>query len=205
MTKKFLGTLEFADKKITSPLGRFSYPTLDKAKAFEEGDTEQFSVVMLFPKNADLTKMRKLAEKVMTDAFGPNKDGAWQKKKLKMPFRDGDAEQDKPGYENTWWIRASSTKKPGVLGKDGEPIVDVREELYPGCYGHASLVCNAYDVKGNRGVKFTLLGVMKTKEGERLGGGGNLRGDFEGIEVEDDGSDSEENYSEDYSEEYSGE
>ena len=62
-------------------------------------------------------------------------------------------------------------------------IID-KSELYSGCYGRVSIMPAAYNVDGNKGIKFYLNNVQKLAEGEPLGGAGasNASDDFTAVE-----------------------
>ena len=58
------------------------------------------------------------------------------------------------------------------------PIID-KNEFYSGCYGKASITLYPYDASGTKGIAAGLNAVMKTEDGDKLGGASNSAADFE--------------------------
>lgn len=160
-------------KKITTPVGRLSFPSLFKAESFGEGDPK-YSCTLLFPKGStDLTALQNLAKEVAQKSY-PNGIPA----NFRTPFRDGD--KDKPntdGYAGMIFITFKSNSKPKVVDLAMQEILDP-DVVYAGCYVRVS--CNAfcYDNKGNKGVSFGLSNVQKVKDGDSFGGRSNPADDF---------------------------
>lgn len=162
-----------------TPKFRVSYPSVFKAKLNKLSGKEEFSVVALFAKDADLTELKKAAEAAVVAEWGadPKKWPA----KLKTPFRD-QAEKMKDGVmpagheAGAIFLTLRSKNRPGVVvsGKNkvtGAPeLVPIEEEkdFYAGCYAIASVSVYAYDQAGNRGVSFGLVNLMKVADGDTL-------------------------------------
>ena len=133
-----------------------------------DGKEEKYSISMIFPKTTDLSKLKKASADCAIAKWGEDKK-KWPKN-LRSPFRDGDTDRSEdPVYANSIFINVSSKNRPGLVDKDLQPIIDPRE-FYSGCYAQASLSCFAYEKAGNRGVSFGLNNLMKTRDGESLGG-----------------------------------
>jgi hypothetical protein len=98
-------------------------------------------------------------------------------KNLKVFFRDGDAEKDDPIYAGHYFFNANSNEKPGIFDAEKNEIFD-KNEFYSGCYGRASITMYPYDVSGTKGIAFGLNAVMKTEDGDRLGGATASAADF---------------------------
>lgn len=171
-------------EKVKTPEFRVSFPNLFKARAAEEGQTPKFSVVMLFPKGADLKELKKAAHAACVDAFG--KDETKWPKNLRNPFRDQGEKGEYEGYEaGAVFISASSKIKPGVVDSKVQAITD-EVEVYAGCYGRATVNAYTYSVKGNTGVSFGLVNFQKTRDGESLTGRTRPEEDFNPIDGIDD-------------------
>lgn len=166
-------------KVITGEV-RFSYANVWVPTSIEEGDEKKYNVSLLIPKK-DKKTVRAIEEAIATET-----ELLLEKLGVKVlpkgakiaELRDGDEEY--PGdetMEGMYFIRVSSKTKPGVVEKDPETgkVIEIinPDEFYSGCYGKASV--NAYwyapDKKPYKGVTLGLNNVMKTKEGEALGGG----------------------------------
>jgi hypothetical protein len=105
---------------------------------------------------------------------------------FKTPLRDGDTERDTdkyPEYKGHYFINANTYNKPSVVDAKMNDIID-KSELYSGCFGRVSIMPAAYNVDGNKGIKFYLNNVQKLAEGEPLGGAGasNASDDFTAVE-----------------------
>jgi hypothetical protein len=184
------------EKSLLTPIGRVSFPTLFKPRAYKPGQQEFFSVNLFWP----ATEAAKLAELVAkADAVAREKWGA----KLPADFSFG-----KPATIPSWLkpdhlpfsrdddgnivVRLKSKSRPGVVGVRKDPTTGELEKLteesgrvYGGCYGRCSVTCYAYDNE-SRGVKFGLVNFQKTGDGEPLGGRTDPDEDFDAIEGADD-------------------
>ena len=157
---------------VITPVFRVSFPHLFKANKATAQAEPKYGVAMLFPKDADLSALKKAAEEAVYAKWGDKIP-----KKLKKPFlNQGDYELE--GYvEGCVLIRASSLQKPGVVDANREDIID-ESDVYPGCYGRASLRAFTYDINGNIGVSFGLQNFQKMRDGDPIGGRTNAEDDF---------------------------
>ena len=195
--------MDLALKKVVTPEFRVSFPHLDKPQAFR-GNNPKYSVSCLFEKKVDLTKVKKAAYNAVTEVFGSDKS-KWPKN-LRLPFRDG-GEKTYDGYEPgmTWFTASKNSDKgaPKVFDRNRDEIVDVKNEVYAGCWARATLIAYCYDKRkefGTCGVGFSLLAIQKTKDGEEFGNNKNAAADFDdGYVIEEDGSEDPTNYSSDNS------
>jgi hypothetical protein len=169
---------------ITTPEFRVSYPNVFKAKKNIMSGKDEFSMVALFPKNADLSKLKAAAEAAIVQEFGADK-AKWPKK-LRSPFRD-QAEKEKDGQlpmgheAGAIFLNLKSMQRPGVVGPDVQPIMD-ESQVYAGCFGRAAISVYCYNQAGNVGVAFGLQHFQKTKDGEPLGGRVRVEDAFQPVE-----------------------
>jgi len=174
-----------SEKKISSrvvtPEFRVSFPSVFQAKMNDMSGKEEYSVVALFPKNADLSALKALAQKVIQEKWP---DGT--PSNFRSPFRNqGEKKKTEngktflpDGYEDgAVFINLKSQQKPGVVDGSMQPILSATD-FYPGCYARASVSCYAYDIKGNRGVAFGLGNIQKVRDGEAFGGRSKPEEDF---------------------------
>lgn len=164
---------------------RFSYVHVFTPHANEDGE-EKYSASVLIPKS-DKNSIRKVNAAIdAAKELAKAKNGGKLPAKFKLPLRDGDEDRpDDKAYAGHYFLNANARTKPGVVDKDLNPILD-QDEFYSGCYGFVSITFFPFDVKGNRGIGCGLNNVMKTKDGEPLGGRVSAETDFGGITVEDD-------------------
>lgn len=169
-----------ATKGIKIKVGPFrvSYPNLFEPRAMEPGDKPKYSVAMLFQKSdtKSIPMIRKAIEAAWKEAFPTIKMPAAFKNPV---IHDGDIEKpDKEGYADTYYVNAKTERRPDVVDSQGNPLAP--DEMYPGCFARASVVVKAYEHKtGGKGVTCYLGNVMKTGDGDQLGGGSsNAADDF---------------------------
>lgn len=168
--------------KVTTPKFRVSFPSLDQPRGFE-GQEPKFQVTMLFAKDSDMSWLKTKIVEVMTQRFGADK-AKWPKG-CRNPIRDGD-EMETPlkGYEGHYYIKATSKDKPGVVDAKLNEIIDIRNEVYAGCYARATVAVNYYDKAGNKGVAVYLNNLQKLGDGESFGGKRDAKKDFDVAEDE---------------------
>lgn len=158
--------------KVITGLVRFSYVNIFKSRAFTEGDDAKYSMCVLIPKDdkKTLSKIKKAlaeaTEEGITSKWGGKKPG-----NLHLPLRDGDEEraEENEEYEGMYFFNANSSKKPGIVDKDLNEVLDP-DEVYSGCWGRVSVNFYPYEYKGNKGIAVGLNNVQKIKDGDRLGG-----------------------------------
>lgn len=168
--------------KVITPEFRVSFPHVFKPQPpMQQGADPKFGLTMLFPKDADLTALKKAARTAIEEKWGTDQE-KWPKN-LRLPFRD-QSEKEFDGYEpGAIFVNCTSKMKPGLVDASLNEISDMdQNEFYPGCYAKASIRAFTYDVNGNRGVGFGLNNIQKTRDGEPLGGRTRPEDDFSPVE-----------------------
>lgn len=180
-------------EKLITPEFRASYVFLFTPQENKQDDgkvKKEYTVTAIFPKNADLSPLKKAAEALLAEKFGA--DRAKWPTNLRSPFRkckdrwknEGGRQVVPPGYEDgdaTFiTLKASEKHRPGVVNAAVQDILEPRE-VYSGCYCRASVRPYYYDNKGNKGVSFGLNNVQKLRDGEPLGGFSKPTDDFEPV------------------------
>ena len=170
--------------KVVTGKVRFCYANVFEPTAMNEGDTPKYNICILIPKDdtKTLDKINKAIEaaKQAGKAKLANKNGQLPADiALKLPLRDGDAERaDDPAFENCYFINANSNRKPSIVDRDLNPIME-KEEFYSGCYGRASINFYAFNVS-SKGIAAGLNNLQKLEDGEPLTGGSTADEDFGG-------------------------
>ncbi len=175
--------------KVVTGQARFSYLHIWEPSSINGSDDKKYSASLLIPKT-DTKTLAKIDNAVKAAIEqGKSKWGGKIPANLKKPLRDGDAERpDDEAYAGMFFINANAKTKPGIVDKNSAPIMD-QDEVYSGCYGHASIIFFPYDSNGSKGVACGLNHIMKTKDGEPLGGRSSAENDFAeivGTESDDD-------------------
>jgi hypothetical protein len=146
-----------------------------------EGDIPKYNICILIPKDDAKTieKINKAIEvaKQAGKAKLADKNGKIPSN-LKLPLRDGDERGDDPAFEGMYFINANSQRKPSIVDKDLNPIME-KEEFYSGCYGRASINFYAFNVS-SKGIAAGLNNLQKLEDGEMLAGGSTAEEDFGG-------------------------
>lgn len=177
-----------ASTKVVTGEVRFSYAHVFEPASIE-GSEPKYSVSILIDKNDKKTLSRVKAAIEAAKQAGLSKFGGKIPANLKLPLRDGDTErEDDEVYAGKYFINANAKTKPGLVDKGGNPIIDTTE-FYSGCYGHASITFYAFNTSGNKGIACGLNNLMKTRDGEMLGGRASAEDDFADLIDSDFGSD----------------
>ena len=160
---------------------RLSYANLFEPRENKNREL-RYSTSLIIPK--DHPQVDELH--AIIDAEGEQKFGKkWAgMRKRNDPFHDAD-EDDDPVYEGMMYINPSSKRKPQVVDRQVQPILD-ESEIWSGCYCNVSIAVFHFDVTENKGVSFGLNNIQLVKEGERLGGAPNADEEFSAIDADDD-------------------
>lgn len=172
-------------KKLILKNVRFSYVRVFEASPIMESKEKYYSVTVLIPKTdrKQLAEIRKTIEAVEAQYLeaNPKMKGvlptAWRN-----PLRDGDAEKDgEAGFEGCYFLNAKKQEdkgRPIVIDKNKRPI-EVKEDMYSGSWGTASLNLFAYfKTNSSCGIGVGLNGIQKVVEDDRLDGGASVN-DFD--------------------------
>jgi len=164
---------------------RLSFVNLFKARAMNEGDTPAYGSMVLIPKGDKATVARfNAAIEVAKKAGKDSKFGGKIPANLKTPLRDGDEEYpDDPNFAAMWFFNAKNHRRPIVVDRSKSPLTEDDDEIYSGVYGKVVVNLYAYDVR-SKGIAAGFEAFQKTRDGERLGGGG--------IDIDDAFADEEE-------------
>jgi hypothetical protein len=179
-------TTEAPKTKVITGKVRFSYLHVWEPSAIDEAQEKKYSASLIIPKS-DTNTLDEI-KAAITAAAQIGKDtkfGGKVPSNLKTPLRDGDEERpDDENYANSYFINANAKTKPGIVDKNAKPILD-QDEVYSGCFGRASITFYAFNTSGNKGIACGLNHLMKTEDGEALGGRSSAESDFADL-IEDD-------------------
>lgn len=180
-------------KRVVTPVFRVSFPSVFSASSYDPGDGSgpskpKFSLVALWTpsKFTDEEKklwvaMKKLIEEASLDGFKMKVEDFTDK--MVKPLHKGEEKHDLDGYgPGVIFATLSSHQKPGLIGRDRQPILD-QEEFYAGCYARATITAYWYPKDGSKkkkkGVGLGLQNVQKVKDGEAFSGRVAAEEDFE--------------------------
>lgn len=181
-----------ATTKVVTGLVRLSYVQIFNKKSFTEGTDAKYSLCVLVPKK-DTKTLKKIqaAVKAAAEEGISTKFNGKKPSNMHLPLRDGDEERaaEAPEYKDMYFFNCKSDRKPGIVDKDRNEILDP-DEVYSGCWGRVSVNFYPYFVNGNKGVAVGLNNVQKLKDDQRLGGAAasaedDFNDDFEFTEDDD--------------------
>jgi hypothetical protein len=159
--------------KTTTPEFRLVFPSVFEPSSFAD-EEPNYSITAIFDPGADLSTIERLIDEAIAEKWKERPSG------LRTPLRD-QSEKEYAGFgAEGKWLKASSKFQPKVYAPDRSMIVDP-SEIYSGCYCRASISAWCYDFRGNRGVSLNLLGLLKTREGDRIGSVTADVSDFDGF------------------------
>ena len=142
----------------------------------------KYAATLLIPKKEKATVEALHAAVVAAKKQG--RQAKWEGKlppKLDVALRDGDEKEDETMHGH-WVVVAKTERRPEVVDRDRMPILDA-EQIYSGMKAIVSITLYPYKVSGNAGVAAALNNVMKTHDGQRLGGGKSAKEDFAGVDT----------------------
>ncbi len=159
---------------------RFSYVNVFTPRRNEDGTDGKYGATLVWSKKDTATT------ELVKSAINAAKEVAKTKgiklpTHAKTPIRDGDVDrEDDANFAGCYFLNANCKQKPGVRVLDNGQVIEALdgEDFYSGCYGAATVNFFPYDSSGNKGIGAGLNNVIKTKDGERLGGGTNADADF---------------------------
>jgi len=182
------------DTQCITPEFRVSYPKVFKPERNDLNGKDEFSVVALFPKGADLKGLKAACKAACEKKWGsdPKK---WPRN-LRLPFRDQAerAKEDEDGNEylpdgyvaGATFCNFKTQTRPGIVDASAQDIID-ESKFYGGCYARAQVNAAAYDMKGNTGVSLYLNHIQKLRDGESFGSAPrNPQDVFEAVESDDE-------------------
>lgn len=157
---------------------RFSYIHLMKPYAHTPGGEEKYSATILLPKSN--VQAKAAIDAAIEEAKQRGIGGSWNgaaPKFVPTPIHDGDGvrpngEEFGPECKGHWVFTANAKEdhRPEIVDANLQEIINPTE-IYSGMYGKVSISFYPYNFNGRKGIGCGLGPVMKTRDGEALGGG----------------------------------
>lgn len=176
-----------ATKVLTNEC-RLSYCHLIQPYAQSVSSEPKYSVTLLIPKSdtATIENIRQSIEAAAKDGQGRLWNGV-RPPVLPTPLHDGDGVRENgtpygPECKGHWVLTSSSKQKPGIRHISNIQTELAPQDVYSGMYGRVTINFFPYNSNGKRGVGCGLGNVLKTRDGEPLGGGASPEADFAGLE-----------------------
>lgn len=154
--------------RIVTGKCRLSYLNLFTPRAVYQGQRLKYRLCLLIDKEDKETidiinKAIEGAVKIGRSLWGDETPS-----EIKLPLRDGDKEKpENEEFKGHYFLNSSSNLKPGIVDKG---LVEIKnpDEIYPGCYGRASLSFYPFSQEGVHGVACRLQNLQKLEDGEPL-------------------------------------
>lgn len=177
-------------RKIVTPIFRANFVNIFHTESQMEDakGKPKYAVTMVFdPKTFSKedkvrwADMHKLADEASVEKF--KRPIAKLPSNFKKPIRDGGEKEHLNGFgEGTFFAKASSLARPGIVAADRSTPIEDEEAIYSGCFMRATIMAYAYDNVG-KGVSFGLQNLMFVRDGDRLDGRSDASEDFGEIDV----------------------
>jgi len=175
-----------ATKVLTNEV-RLSYCNLVNPQQNKNGQGDpKYTVCLLIPKTdtATLADIRNSIEAAAVRGVAERWGGV--RPRMNDLVHDGDGTRDDgtPFGEECkghWVLNASSRQKPQVVGIDNIQCQLAPQDIYSGMYARVTINFYPYNTAGRKGVGCGLGNVLKTRDGEPLGGGATAASDFAGL------------------------
>lgn len=163
---------------VTTGKVRMGYVHLFKPYAYQQGQEEKYSVVVMVPKSDTDTMARINAAVEAAKQKGIS--GKWNgvcPPIVPSPVYDGDGVRPSDGMPfgkecKGHWVFTASAKAgypPEVVDAYCNPIIN-QSEIYSGIYGKVNVSFYPYTFGGKKGIGCGLESVQKTEDGEPLAG-----------------------------------
>lgn len=197
---------KYKGTKITSPIGRASFPAVFTPKLkYQSDDQFEYSIDVLFDKGTDLKPFKAKCDEALSEVYGADR-GKWPKN-ISYPMTDQEVMIDKleaKGQTHDHLVAGASyirfktnatNAKPIVVDEQMNEIIDPTK-IYGGCYVRVSTQIKVNPIKSKDPVtkKETLIvyvtpylqGVQFIKDGDSFGGRPSVSDMFEPVVFEDE-------------------
>jgi hypothetical protein len=165
-----------SNEKLLLPHVRLSFPSLFRHSVFRGEPSGKFEATFIL----DKVEHKTLIASIQSQIAAMIKE-AFKTKTLpadKLALKDGD-ESGREELEGKMVIKASTKKRPMIIGKDKAPITEDDNIIYGGCYVNAVISLWAQDNSWGKRINATLLGAQFHSDGEPFGDAGIDAGAFD--------------------------
>jgi hypothetical protein len=162
---------------------RLSFPSLFNTSKFGGADTGKYEATFILDKKthkaviADIIKVIDALSKEELKSKVPSD---------KLCLKDGD-EMGRDEYQGMYTLKASTKKRPLVIGRDQSPITESDNAVYAGCYVNAIVTIWAQNNQFGKRINAQLDGVQFNRNGEPFGDGAVTVNEFDAFADEDEG------------------
>src|SRR5215475_10447610 len=163
-----------------TPVFRVSFPHLDQpwGNTLNPQAPPGYMVNALFADDADISQMKGLLDKALTDRFGPSAPQLVGAGVYKYALRPKVAKANFQGYDGTGFycaMRARQETPPACVDiSTGKPVLlqigAIERVIYAGSYCYGAYTIYSFDKGGGKGVSCNLRTLVKVSDGEHFAG-----------------------------------
>lgn len=161
---------------------RLSFPSLFNTAKFGGEDTGKYEATFILDK--------KIHKSVIADIHKAIELLSKEELKTKVPadklcLKDGD-ETGRDEYAGKYTLKASTKKRPLVIGRDQSPITESDNAIYSGCYVNAIVTLWPQNNQYGKRINAQLDGVQFNRDGDPFGDGAVTVNEFDAFATEGD-------------------
>ncbi len=162
---------------------RICFPSLFHTSSFGGEDTGKYDATLVLDKKEHGGIIKEIEAAI--------KELSKEKFKGKLPpvdklcIKDGD-DTERPEFEGAFTVKASTKKRPLVLDREKQPLMEDDGTIYAGCYVNAIITLWPQDNQYGKRINAQLDGVQFCNNGEPLGAGGIDVDEFDAFASEDE-------------------
>jgi hypothetical protein len=160
---------------------RLSFPSLFQTAKFGEQETGKYEATFVLNK-VQHAKQIEAVKAEIADLMKTELKGKIPADKLCL--KDGD-ESGRPEFKGAYTLKASTKKRPIVIGKDRAPLTEDDNVIYAGCYVNAIFSLWAQNNQYGKRINAQLDGVQFAADGEAFGDGAISADEFAFADDED--------------------
>lgn len=166
---------------------RLSFPALWQPRVGPDANSKpSYQASFILDKKANAADI----EKVRAVIAGIVKESFKGKQPPKICLRDGSEKPDVDGYgDGVMFISARSDKRPEVVARNMEKIIESDNKVYAGCVVNATVRLWAQDNQYGKRINAQLRAIQFVKDGAPFGEGAvDVTKEFTALPDEDDGA-----------------
>jgi len=156
---------------------RLAFADIFAAKAFQGSPDARFGASLLIdPKDPQVKDLKKAMKELAIEKWGKKGSEIFEQlySKEKTCLRDGNDDSciKYDGFEDMFYIKASSKVKPTILDRDGVTrLEEIDGKPYSGCHVYATIDLWCQDNSFGKRINAQLTGVQFFKDGDSFSGG----------------------------------
>lgn len=148
---------------------RLSFPSIYKAKSFEQGQEPRFQATFLLDPSKPDHKAQIDNLKAQIKALAMEAYGGKVPPEVKFCIGDGNG-KSYDGYANMVYLASSNKTRPTIVNRNREPVAEGDAQApYAGCYVNASITLWAQNNKFGKRINANLRAIQFVNDGEAFG------------------------------------